>query len=597
MNNIIKEKLKGLPHQPGSYQMRNSDNTIIYVGKAKDLYRRVNSYFNRTQTGKTAKMVEEINDFTYIVTASELESFLLEINLIKEYNPKYNILLKDDKSYPYIEYIRHPYPKLKVSRYLQIRKKEHKKLFGPYPNAYAARRIVNLLNRMYPLKKCDGNPKKVCLYYHIGECLGYCEKKIPEETINNMESEIIKFLNGDDAILRNRIISKMDEYSKSLNFELALELKKELEYIDIVLAKQKITINDLTNRDVIGYYFDNGYIATQILFIRNGKIVGGHTNIFPVISDLESEMDHFIAAFYQTHELPKEIIIPEELNSEALNEYLKVSLISPQKGQKKSLLKMAKDNAKITYDQEIELTMKKEDFTSKANEELKSILNLKVLDRIDLFDNSNLFGNWSVSGMVVFKNGLPAKNEYRKYKISVDQNDDYNMMREVIYRRYQRALMDKTEMPNLIIVDGGIGQIHACKEILNDLQLNIKVCGLKKNDKHRTNDLVDGDTLELIDIPKDSNVFHYLTRMQDEVHRFTIKYHRTIRSKGSISSVLDDIPNIGPKRKKELIKEFGSVAKMELASVEELAKVIPLDTAKELKSYLESRKNENVKKS
>ena len=549
---MLKEKLANIPNLPGSYQMKNKDGVIIYVGKAKNLHRRVNSYFNRNQTGKTARLVSEIDDLSYIVTSSEMEAFLLEINLIKQYNPKYNILLKDDKSYPYIEYIEHPYPKLKVSRYLQIRKKDHKKLFGPYPNAYAARKIVNLLNRLYPLKKCDGNPKKVCLYYHIGECLGYCEKKVSMETQQKMSEEILSFLSGNDKILKDKIEEKIVKYSEALNFELALELKKELDYINIVLDKQKITLQDLTNRDVVGTYFQNGYISVQILFLRNGKIVGGHTDI--------------------------------------LNVYFENKIVVPLKGQKKDLVNMAIQNAKINFEQEFEILKKKEDQTEGANETLKEILRLPLLDRIDLFDNSNLFGDWSVSCMVVFKNGLPSKNEYRKYKIMYDKNDDYDMMREVIYRRYQRALVEKTELPNLIIVDGGIGQIHACKEVLDSLNLHIKVCGLKKNDKHRTNDLVDGDTLEIVDIPKDSPVFHYLTRMQDEVHRFTINYHRTIRSKGSIASVLDNIEGIGEKRKKELIKAFGSVKAMEEASLEDLQKYVPEKVAKTLQNYLQSRK-------
>lgn len=587
---MLEEKLKQVPNLPGSYQMKNADGIIIYVGKAKNLHKRVNSYFNRTQTGKTAKMVSEIADFSYIVTASELEAFLLEINLIKQYDPKYNILLKDDKSYPYIEYISKPYPKLKVARYLNIRKKDKKKLFGPYPNAYAARKIVNLLNRLYPLKKCEGNPHKVCLYYHIGECLGYCEKKETAKEIQNIENDILSFLNGNDKILKDKIISKMNSYSESLNFELALELKKELDYINIILDKQKITLRDLTNKDVIGYFFNNGYISVQILFLRNGKIVGGHTDIFPVISDLINDLESYLTSFYLRHEIPKEIVLPKEINTEVLNAYFENKLISPLKGQKNNLVKMANQNAKINLENELELILRKENITEKANEELREILHLNILDRIDLFDNSNLFGDWSVSCMVVFKNGVPSKNDYRKYKISFDKNDDYNMMREVIYRRYQRALVEKSEMPNLIIVDGGIGQINACKEILNSLNLHIKVCGLKKNDKHRTNDLVDGDTLEIINIPKDSNVFHYLTKMQDEVHRYTINYHRSIRSKGSIASVLDNINGIGAKRKKELIKHFGSVKKMEQASIEELEAILPSEVAINLKNYLDSRK-------
>ncbi len=589
---MLKEKLAQIPNKPGSYQMRNKDGVIIYVGKAKNLHKRVNSYFNRTQTGKTAKLVSEIADFTYIVTATELEAFLLEINLIKQYDPKYNILLKDDKSYPYIEYVEKPYPRLKVSRYLNIRKRDKKKLFGPYPNAYAARKIVNLLNRLYPLKKCEGNPKKVCLYYHIGECLGYCEKQVDQEKLKQMEEDILGFLNGNDKILKDKIVEKMQHFSESLNFELALELKKELDYINVVLDKQKITIQDYTNRDVVGCFFDNGYISVQILFIRNGKIVGGYTDIFPVVSDFVSDMESYLSVFYARHEIPKEILVAENLNTEVLQGYLENKFVTPIRGQKKDLLKMAEENAKINLQNELEMTQKKERLTEDANEELRNLLHLEILDRIDLFDNSNLFGDWSVSGMVVFKNGVPAKNEYRKYKISFDKNDDYNMMREVIYRRYQRALVERTELPNLIIVDGGIGQIHACKEILNELNLPIKVCGLKKNDKHRTNDLLDGDTLEIVDIPRDSNVFHYLTRMQDEVHRYTITYHRTIRSKGSISSVLDGIPGIGAKRKKELIKKFGSVTKMESASIEELSSILPVDVARTLQSYLESRKKD-----
>ncbi len=587
---MLKDKLANIPNLPGSYQMKNKDGIIIYVGKAKNLHRRVNSYFNRTQTGKTARLVGEITDLSYIVTKSEMEAFLLEINLIKQYNPKYNILLKDDKSYPYIEYIEHPYPKLKVSRYLQIRKKDHKKLFGPYPNAYAARRIVNLLNRLYPLKKCDGSPKKVCLYYHIGECLGYCEKKVSEDVQKKMSEEILSFLSGNDKILKDKIEEKMAKYSEALNFELALELKKELDYINIILDKQKITLQDLTNRDVVGTYFENGYISVQILFLRNGKIVGGHTDIFPVVEDFQSDMEQYLELFYARHEIPKEILVQSETETDILKTYFENKIVVPLKGQKKDLVNMANQNAKINFEQEFEILKKKEEQTEGANETLKDILHLPLLDRIDLFDNSNLFGDWSVSCMVVFKNGVPSKNEYRKYKIMYDKNDDYDMMREVIYRRYQRALVEKTELPNLIIVDGGIGQIHACKGVLESLNLNIKVCGLKKNDKHRTNDLVDGDSNEIIDIPKDNPVFHYLTRMQDEVHRFTINYHRTIRSKGSIGSVLDNIEGIGEKRKKELIKAFGSVKKMEEAPLSELEKYLPQKVALTLQNYLQSRK-------
>lgn len=593
---MFKDKLSLIPHLPGSYQMKNSDGVIIYVGKAKDLKKRVNSYFNRPQTGKTAKMVSEIADFSYIVASSELEAFLLEFNLIKQYDPKYNILLKDDKSYPYIEYISKPYPKLQVSRYLNIRKKDKKMLFGPYPNAYAARKIVSLINRLYPLKKCDTMPKKVCLYYHIGECLGYCERHVDLEKLKEMETEILSFLRGNADVLKKKILEKINMYSEQLNFEMALELKKELNYISIILDKQKMELHDYVNRDVIGYYFNKGYLSIQILFLRNGRMVGGHTDIFPVVSTLEDELDTYIMNFYSRHEVPKEILCPSEINTEILSEITSSSFVIPIKGKKKKLVDMAQENAKINLENELEIIIRDEEKTEKANDELKEILGLKKLDRIDLFDNSNLFGSFTVSCMVVFKNGRPAKKEYRKYKISLDKNDDYHTMQEVIYRRYYRALVDKTELPDLIIVDGGINQMNACMEILNSLNLSIRVCGLRKNDKHRTNDLIDSVGYKTVEIDKSSPVFHYLTRMQDEVHRYTISYHRTIRSKGAISSVLDNIEGIGAKRKKELIKTFGSISKIENASIEELSKIIPEATAIRLQEYLKEKDKEKKNK-
>ena len=586
---MLKEKLKTIPHLPGSYQMRNANNNIIYVGKAKDLKKRVNSYFKGNVTGKTAKMVSEVVDFTYITTETEQEAFILELNLIKEYNPKYNILLKDDKSYPYIEYINKPYPKLKVSRYLNIKKKDNKKLFGPYPNAYAARKIVNLINRLYPLKKCEGMPKNVCLYYHIGECLGYCQKKIDKEKLIKIEEEILDFLKGNDKILIDKIKEKINIFSNNLNFEAALDLKKELQFIEVILDKQKVELHDYVNRDVVSYYFNEGLISVQILFVRNGKIVGGNNEKFYLISDVYDEVNSYIINFYNRHEIPKEILIEEGLNEEILSNILKTKVYIPQKGNKKNLLKMALENAKISLEQEVTIIRNDEARTINANDELRKLLNLKILDRIDAFDNSNLFGSFAVSGMVVFKNGKPNKKEYRKYKVSIDKNDDYNTMKEVIYRRYFRALLEKSEMPDLILVDGGENQIRACKEVLNSLNINIKVCGLKKDNHHRTNELIDGDTLNTIEIPRNSDIFHYLTRIQDEVHRFTITYHKTLRDKGSIASVLDNIDGIGKIRKKELIKKYGSIKRMKEASVDELNQIIPQNVAENLLKYLKER--------
>lgn len=596
MEQKFKEKLALIPHKPGSYQMKDKNGVIIYVGKAKDLHKRVSSYFNRVHTGKTAKMVSLIDDFQYIVASSELEAFIIEINLIKKFQPKYNIMLMDDKSYPYIEYISKPYPRLKVSRYLNIRKKDNKKLFGPYPNAYAARRIVNLLNRLYPLKKCEGSPKDVCLYYHIGECLGYCSKRVDNEKVMQMEQEILDFLRGKTSILQDKIMEKINFYSENLNFEMALELKKELDYIDIVLAKQKVELHDFVDRDVISYYVDNGYLSIEILFIRNGKLLNHKNVIFPLNLDILDEVEYFIAGFYMKNEIPKEILVPDDLNVENIKSVVKTNVLAPQKGTKKDLVKMAYDNAKLNLHNKFEEIVKDEKRTIVANEELAKILGMDSIYRIDVFDNSNLFGTFAVSGMVVFIDGKPARNEYRKYKVSVDVNDDYNTMKEIIYRRYQRAMVEKTMMPDLIIVDGGENQIRAAMEVLGLLHLKIKVVGLKKNDHHRTNDLLDTD-LSVIELDRTSNVFHYLTRMQDEVHRFTINYHRTLRSKGSISSVLDEIEGIGAVRKKALIKKFGSVNKMKNASLEELEEILPEQVALNLHEFLiqkDEYKNEEI---
>lgn len=586
----FKDKLSLVPHKPGSYQMLDKNGNIIYVGKAKDLNKRLSSYFNRIHTGKTGKMVSLIEDFKYIVASSELEAFIIEINLIKEFNPKYNIMLTDDKSYPYIEYISKPYPRLKVSRYLNVKKKDKKLLFGPYPNAIAARRIVNLLNRLYPLKKCE-NGRELCLYYHIGECLGYCKKNIDQDKLSKMEDEILSFLRGNDKVLRDKIMDNINRYSEVMNYEMALELKKELEYIDIIMDKQKVELHDFVNRDVWSYYINNGYLSIETLFIRNGKLLNHKNVIYPLSLDIEDELESYIVRFYGRNEIPKEILIPEGISLENLSNMVDSNFIIPLKGVKKDLIKMATDNAKINLENKFAEIVKNEERTTDANNELGKLLGIDDLIRIDVFDNSNLFGSFAVSGMVVFENGKPKKSEYRKYKVSVDKNDDYNTMKEILYRRYQRALVEKTQLPELIIVDGGENQIRAALDILDMLRLNIKVVGLKKNDKHRTNDLIDSD-LSVITLDRMSNVFHYLTRMQDEVHRFTITYHRTLRSKGSISSLLDEIEGIGTVRKKALIKRFGSVAKIREASIEEISEVIPENIAEELKKFLESKDKE-----
>ncbi len=584
------DKLLLLPNKPGCYLMKNKDNVIIYVGKAKNLKNRVNSYFRGKHYGKTAKLVSEIVDFEYIVVESEVESLILENNLIKKHDPKYNILLRDDKSYPYIELTSGDVPTLKVVRSIN-RKKSQKNLYGPYPNVTAARGTVNLLNRIYPLRKCRTYPKKPCLYYHIGQCLGYCVHDIEKEKIETMKREIIKFLNGDDSIVRDKLEKDMQEESNLMHYEKALEIKNLLDYIKVTLTHQKVELKDNINRDIFGYFVDKGYISIQVFFIRNSKIIERHSKIFPLIENEDEELTRYIANFYDKGILkPKEILVPSITNIELLNDYLNINVKVPKKGEKLRLVEMANDNAKIALNEKFELIKKDEKRTIDANEELRNILKLDILDRIEIFDNAHLFGNYNVSGMVVFKEGLPSKNDYRKFKISIDKNDDYNTMREVIYRRYFRVLSDNLVKPNLIIVDGGVGQINVARDVINSLNLDIPVVGLKKDNHHATSKLLAFDPIIELDIDKRSNLFYLLERMQDEVHNFTINYHRQIRSKGSLFSVLDNIEGIGDKRKTELLKKYHSINKMKEASINDLDKILPHNVSINLHEFLENYK-------
>lgn len=589
---MIKEKLSLVPNLPGCYLMKNLDGVIIYVGKAKKLKNRLSSYFRGTHTGKTAKLVSEIVDFEYMVVGSETEAFILEINLIKKYDPKYNILLRDDKTYPYIELSTDGVPKLSVVRNHHRKKKAKGHLYGPYPNVTAARNTVNLLNRMYPLRKCTTYSKKPCLYYHIGECLGYCTHQIDSNHINNMVSDIIRFLKGDHSLITKKIEDEMYLESSKMHYEKAKELKELLDYIKITLIRQKVEIGDTIDRDIWGYFVDKGYLSIQVFFIRGGKILERHSSIFPYIDEIAEEMLMYIAKFYEKNVIPpKEILVPEIINSELLSEYLDISVRIPVKGEKKRIIEMASKNAKISLEEKFELINKDEERTVLANEELAKILKLKKLDRIEIFDNSNLFGTFNVSGMVVFKNGRPSKNDYRKFKISVDKNDDYGTMREVMYRRYFRVLKDDLERPDLIIVDGGIGQMHIAREVLESLNMNIMVVGLKKDDRHATNQLLAFEPIEAIDIDKKSNLFYYLERMQDEVHNFTIHYHQQLRSKGSLESILDMVEGIGNKRKKELLKKYKTITKLKTLELEELSNILPENVAKNLYQFLQEYEN------
>ena len=581
---LIKKKLSLVPNKPGCYQMKNKDGVIIYVGKAKKLKNRLSSYFRGNHTGKTKKLVSEIVDFEYIVVDSETEALILELNLIKKYDPKYNILLRDDKSYPYIEFKTDGVPKLEVVRNIN-RKKTKDKLFGPYPNVTAARNTVNLLNRIYPLRKCNTYPKKPCLYYHIGQCLGYCNNVIEEEKINEMKNEILSFLRGNDEIVINKLTKEMHIESGKLNFEKAKELKEMIEYIKYVLQGQKVELKDNIDRDVFGYYVEKGYISIQVFFIRGGKILERVSKIFPMIDDEYDELTRFIVKFYDKNLIkPKEIFIPQILDETILENVLDIKVTRPIKGVKKALVDLANENAKTQLNQKFELIKKDEEKTVLAQEELRDILNLPVLSRIEIFDNAHLFGTYNVSGMVVYIDGKPSKNDYRKYKISVDKNDDYGTMREVIYRRYFKVLMEDLIKPDLIIVDGAKGQINVALDVINSLGLSIPIVGLKKDNKHTTSALIFNN--KEIEIDKRSNLFYLLERMQDEVHEFTINYHKQLRSKGSLESILESVDGIGNKRKVELLKKYKTITKMKEASIQELELILPTNVAKNLKDFL-----------
>ncbi len=588
---MFKEELSLVPHLPGCYLMKNKDNIVIYVGKSKNLKNRLSSYFNREHTGKTMMLVREIDRFEYIVTNTEMESLLLEINLIKKYNPKYNILYRDDKSYPYIELTNDKVPILRIVRRINVKKIKNN-LFGPYPNVGAARKVVEILNRIYPLRKCKNYEKRECLYYHIGQCLGYCTKDIDEEVIKEMKKEIISFLNGNTKVLTDRITEKMKKYSDNMEYEKALEYKDLLDYINITTERQKVDLDNSVNIDVASYYAKDNYISIQILFIRGGKLLDRNRNIFPMIDTEEEEFSRYLSEFYSKNvSMPKEVLVPDVIDKEVFEEVFKIKFITPIKGERKRILDLAYDNARIYYEEQMTYIKRDEDKITNALNELKEKLKIDSVDRIELFDNSNLFGTFNVSGMVVFVLGKPSKKDYRKFKITNDKNDDYSTMREVIYRRYFRVLKDNLEKPNLIIVDGGIGQINVAREVINSLGLNIPVCGLKKDDKHSTNVLLGLDEVEEIKIDKRSDLFLLLTKMQTEVHNFTISYHKQIRSKGALSGVLDNIDGIGEVRKNKLLKKYKTISKMKEASIEELEEILPKNVAVMFKEFLNNYDN------
>lgn len=581
MNELIQHKLALLPDESGCYLMKDRHGTVIYVGKAKVLKNRVRSYFTGSHDAKTTRLVSEIVDFEYIITSSDLEALILELNLIKKYDPKYNIMLKDDKSYPFIKLTAERHPRLIITRRV---KKDKGKYFGPYPNAYAASETKKLLDRLYPLRKCSTLPDRVCLYYHMGQCLAPCVKEVPGETYKEMAADITRFLNGGHGEVKKALTTKMEEAAEKLEFERAKEYRDQISHIDTLMEKQKINMADLTDRDVFGYKVDKGWMCVQVFFVRQGRLIERDVSTFPIYSEPEEEFLTFLGRFYEApeHFKPKEILLPDAVDAALAGQLIGVPVTKPQRGKKKELVELAGNNANAALREKFALIDRDEERTIKAAEQLGEAMNIHIPLRIEAFDNSNIQGTAPVSAMIVFIDGKPEKKEYRKYKIkTVKGPDDYGSMREVIRRRYTRVLRDHLPLPDLIIIDGGKGQIEAARDILlNELGLDIPIAGLAKDDRHRTSQLLYGSPLQVIPLAHNSQAFYLLQRIQDEVHRFAITFHRQIRGKGAFQSILDDIEGVGPQRKKQLLKAFGSLKKLKEASREDIIAVgIPQKTA------------------
>ncbi|MCM3786919.1 excinuclease ABC subunit UvrC [Domibacillus indicus] len=588
MNELIQHKLALLPDESGCYLMKDRHGTVIYVGKAKVLKNRVRSYFTGSHDAKTTRLVSEIVDFEYIITSSDLEALILELNLIKKYDPKYNIMLKDDKSYPFIKLTAERHPRLIITRKV---KKDKGKYFGPYPNAYAASETKKLLDRLYPLRKCSTLPDRVCLYYHMGQCLAPCVKEVPADTYKEMAAEITRFLNGGHQEVKKALTAKMEEAAEKLEFERAKEYRDQISHIDTLMEKQKINMADLTDRDVFGYTVDKGWMCVQVFFVRQGRLIERDVSTFPIYSEPEEEFLTFLGRFYEApeHFKPKEILLPDAVDADLAGQLIGVPVTKPQRGKKKELVELAGNNAKAALKEKFALIDRDEERTIKAAEQLGEAMNIHVPRRIEAFDNSNIQGTAPVSAMIVFIDGKPEKKAYRKYKIkTVKGPDDYGSMREVVRRRYTRVLREGLPLPDLIIIDGGKGQIEAARDVLLDeLGLDIPVAGLAKDERHRTSQLLYGSPLQIVPLAHNSQAFYLLQRIQDEVHRFAITFHRQIRGKGAFQSILDDIEGVGPQRKKQLLKAFGSLKKLKEASKEEImAAGIPAKTAEAVMAAL-----------
>lgn len=574
MNNLIKSKLELLPTSPGCYIHKDKNGTIIYVGKAKNLRNRVRSYFRGSHDTKTEALVSEIVDFEFIVTESNIEALLLEINLIKENKPKYNIMLKDDKSYPFIKITNERYPRLIITRQV---KKDGGLYFGPYPDVGAANEIKRLLDRIFPFRKCTNPPSKVCFYYHIGQCMAHTICKKDEAYFKAMAQEVSDFLKGQDDKIIDDLKEKMNVAAQSMEFERAAEYRDLIQAIGTLRTKQRVMAKDLQNRDVFGYYVDKGWMCVQVFFVRQGKLIERDVNLFPYYNDPDEDFLTYVGQFYQekSHLIPNEVLIPQDIDEEAVKALVDAKVLKPQRGEKKQLVNLAIKNARVSLEQKFNLLEKSVEKTQGAIENLGRLLQIPTPVRIESFDNSNIMGTSPVSAMVVFVNGKPSKKDYRKYKIkTVVGPDDYASMREVIRRRYGRVQRDGLIQPDLIVIDGGQGQVNIVKQVIQEeLGLDIPIAGLQKNDKHQTHELLFGDPLEVVELSRNSQEFFLLQRIQDEVHRFAITFHRQLRSKNSFSSQLDGIEGFGPKRKQNLMKYFKSLTKIKEASVDEIVEV------------------------
>ncbi|HHG7999607.1 TPA: excinuclease ABC subunit UvrC [Streptococcus pneumoniae] len=594
MNNLIKSKLELLPTSPGCYIHKDKNGTIIYVGKAKNLRNRVRSYFRGSHDTKTEALVSEIVDFEFIVTESNIEALLLEINLIKENKPKYNIMLKDDKSYPFIKITNERYPRLIITRQV---KKDGGLYFGPYPDVGAANEIKRLLDRIFPFRKCTNPPSKVCFYYHIGQCMAHTICKKDEAYFKSMAQEVSDFLKGQDNKIIDELKGKMAAAAQTMEFERAAEYRDLIQAIGTLRTKQRVMAKDLQNRDVFGYYVDKGWMCVQVFFVRQGKLIERDVNLFPYFNDPDEDFLTYVGQFYQekSHLVPNEVLIPQDIDEEAVKALVDSKILKPQRGEKKQLVNLAIKNARVSLEQKFNLLEKSVEKTQGAIENLGRLLQIPTPVRIESFDNSNIMGTSPVSAMVVFVNGKPSKKDYRKYKIkTVVGPDDYASMREVIRRRYGRVQREALTPPDLIVIDGGQGQVNIAKQVIQEeLGLDIPIAGLQKNDKHQTHELLFGDLLEVVDLSRNSQEFFLLQRIQDEVHRFAITFHRQLRSKNSFSSQLDGIDGLGPKRKQNLMRHFKSLTKIKEASVDEIVEVgVPRAVAEAVQTKLNPQETE-----